>query len=386
MPAFQDVLLGVLIGAVVTWLLVRSRYAAEVAGARAESTLLRERVEDLAQAHDEDSDTARLVSALHESMVRVERQVHTLERDRGAQFSAVAGELAAVQAAACDLRDQTATLAGSLRSSTVRGQWGEVQLRRVLELAGLLSRCDFDTQVSGHNRHGVPVRPDVVVHLPGGKHVVVDAKAPLTHVLSAAHDGADRAEQEQLWAAHAKALRTHVATLAGKDYWSMLPDTPEFVICFVPSEAIVAHALAADGQLHEFALSQGVVLTSPASLLALLRTVAYTWQQEAVTESARELLSLGRELAERIGTLGKHADAMGRSLDRAVDAYNSMVGSLERRVLVTARRLTELGLSVDSPPEPPALATRPRSLSAVEFAPDDAPSPEPGAQPKRRVG
>jgi DNA recombination protein RmuC len=360
-------LLGLLVGAVASWLLLRARYAVPLAAASAERDLGRDGVADLQSSAAADSEVAALVGPLRDSLGRVEEQVHALERDRVAQFSRVALELARVQSSTDGLRDQTASLVGSLSSANVRGSWGEVALRRVLEHSGLLHRCDFDTQWSGRNQHGAPVRPDVVVHLPGGRHIAVDAKAPMTGFLSAAADGLDPAVRDGHLRAHAKALRGHVAALAAKDYWSALDCSPEFVVCFLPGESFLSAALAADPALHEHAMARQVVLVSPATLLALLRTVALTWQQDSLAQGARELLALGHDLYARIGAVARHTDAVGAALRRSVEAYNGLVGSMESRVLVTARRIHELGLTRDAPPTLQPITATPRPLTAVEL-------------------
>ncbi len=365
--ALLGALVGLIAGALVAWLLVNARYAARLARACAERDVLRERVADLEAARTADLETASLIAPLHESLVRVERQVHELERDRGEQFSAVAHELARVQSSTDGLREQTASLVGSLRSSSVRGTWGEVQLRRVLEHAGLLARCDFDAQVSSRNDQGAGVRPDVVVHLPGGKHLAVDAKAPMSEFLAAQADGITAQARDQHVRAHARALRSHIDALAKRGYWTAVDPTPEMVICFVPGEAVLGAALGADPELHEHAMRLHVVLASPATLLALLRTVAYTWRQEALTEGARELLALGRQLYERLGALGRHTEKLGAALHRSIEAYNALVGSLEGRVLVTSRRMNELGLATDPVPSPQVVSVAPRPLTAVEL-------------------
>ncbi len=367
MLSIPDLLLGLLVGAALAWLAVRSRYAAPLAAARAERDVLRERVVDLESSAAAAPETARLLAPLGESLVRVERQVHTLERERGQQFSLVASELARVQSTTDGLRDQTADLVGSLRSSSIRGTWGEVQLRRVLEHAGLLSRCDFDVQVSVRTDSGATLRPDVVVHLPGGKHLVVDAKAPMSEFLAAQADGLSASAREGHLRASAKALRGHVDALADRGYWTAVDCTPEMVVCFVPGEAILAAALAADPELHEHAMRRHVVLASPATLLALLRTVAYTWRQDALAEGARELLDLGQQLYDRLGSLGRHAEALGGALRRSVESYNALIGSLESRVLVTARRMSDLGLASDPAPSVERLTVAPRPLTAVEL-------------------
>lgn len=361
---------GVLAGALVTWLAVRSRYAVRLATASAQRELLRERVVDLEAALSEDSETASMIAPLRSSLDRVERQVHELERERVAQFAEVAAEMARVARTTTELGAQTASLAGSLNASNVRGAWGEVQLRRVLEHAGMLARCDFEEQVTATAADDRRVRPDVVVRLPGDKRLVVDAKAPMTAFLAAQVDGITAAERTGRLRAHARALRGHVDTLAGKAYWSAFETSPEMVVCFVPGDAILTAALAHDPELHEYAMRRRVVLASPATLLALLRTVAYTWQQDALAANARELLAVGRELHDRLGSLGSHAQTMGAALRRSVEAYNGFVGSLEQRVLPAARRMRDLGV-VEGALDPlvPVEAT-PRTVTAPELLAD----------------
>lgn len=360
-------LLALVVGALLAWLVVQARYAARLATATTERDLLRERVIDLEAAVSQDSETAQMIAPLHSSLERVERQVHDLERERVAQFSTVAAELTRVSRSTTELGAQTASLVGSLNASSVRGSWGEVQLRRVLELSGMLPRCDFDEQVRVTDASGGTAIPDVVVRLPGDKQLVIDSKVPLTSFLAAQADGLSAADRTASYAAHAKALRGHVQTLAAKAYWAAFETTPEMVVCFVPGESILAVAMAHDPDLHEFAMRRRVVLASPATLLALVRTVAFTWQQDALTDNARELLTLGRDLHDRLASLGTHTRTMGTALRRSVEAYNGLVGSLETRVLPSARRLHTMGL-VDRDLEPlrPLEAT-PRPLTAVEL-------------------
>jgi DNA recombination protein RmuC len=360
-------LAGLVVGAAVAWLGLRSRYAAPLASAGAERDLLRERVVDLESALSEDSETAQMIAPLRSSLDRVERQVHDLERERVAQFSAVAAEMARVSRTTTELGAQTASLVGSLNASSVRGSWGEVQLRRVLEHAGMLARCDFEEQVTATTPDARVVRPDVVVRLPGEKRLVIDAKAPMTAFLAAQAEGATAAERTQRLGAHARALRGHVDTLASKAYWSAFDTTPEMVVCFVPGEAILTAALAHDPALHDYAMGRRVVLASPATLLALLRTVAFAWQQDALTGNARELLAVGRDLHDRLGSLGTHARTMGAALRRSVEAYNGLVGSLESRVLPAARRMEEMGLVERPVDRLEPLETTPRPLTAYEL-------------------
>ena len=356
-------LVGALLGGLVAWLVAR----AEVAGLRAERDGLRERLDDLESAADDDDRTAAALAPLGETLRRVSSKVEQLERDRVSQFASVRDALGRVEDSTQRVGREASSLASSLRVSSVRGAWGEVQLRRVLEVSGMLARSDFDEQARGATSAGREVRPDVVVHLPGGKHLVVDAKAPMSHWLQAQAEDIDPGEHDRLLEAHAASLRAHVSTLASKAYWSAFEPSPEMVVCFVPSDATLAVALSRAPGLHEEAMAERVVLASPGTLLALLRTVAYAWQQDAVTRDAQELLTVGRELYARLGTLGDHATRMGRSLQRSVEDYNRLVGSLESRVLVSARRMGEIGLSTDPIEEVPAVTTTPRPLTAPEL-------------------
>ena len=358
---------GLLIGAVAAWLVARVLFAGRSAALCTERDLMRERVIDLEAAISDDAQTATMLAPLRDALVRVERQVGTLERDRVEQFSQVSVRLADVMTSTDALRSQTASLVGSLNASTIRGNWGEVQLRRVLEHAGMLARCDFEEQVSAVSSHDRGVRPDVVVRLPGEKCLVIDAKAPLTAFLGAQADGIETAERSRLLAAHATSLRGHVDSLATKAYWSAFTNTPEMVVCFIPGDAILAAALAADPALFEYAQTRRVVLASPGTLLALLRTVAFTWQQDALTANAQLLLKLGSELYSRLGSLGSHATRMGASLQKSVESYNALVGTLESRVMVTARKMHEIGLADMPLAETLPVETAPRPLTAAEL-------------------
>lgn len=333
----------------------------------AERDGLRDRVGILTRAVEEDREAAAELGPLRASLDRVEAQVRTLERDRVEHYGQVGEHLAQVAHQTRALHEQTSALSGALSSSAVRGTWGEVQLRRVLEHAGMLARCDFDEQVSATTRHDVRVRPDVVVHLPGGKNLVIDSKAPLGAFLRAQGDGVDPDEADRQLAEHARALRRHVDQLAGKDYWSAFDHSPELVICFVPSDAVLAAALRAAPDLYDHAQGQRVVLASPGTLLAMLRATALAWQQDALTTHARELLQLGADLHRRLSTLGRHAAAMGAALRRSVETYNQLVGTLETRVMVTARRMHELDLAEEAPPVLQPVTTAPRPLTSPEL-------------------
>lgn len=374
-PILGLMLLTAAVGAVLTWLSVVPALRERLARARAEADLLRERVTDLEGASAQDRELAATLSPLAAALGRVEQQVRTLERDRVEQYSRLGEQIEAVRASGEALREHTSALAGALRSPTARGAWGEVQLRRVVEHAGMLNRVDFTEQAHGTAPDGARVRPDLVVHLPGGKHVVVDAKAPLSAFLRAGEaqaQGAPAAQQEEQTRAHARALRAHVDRLAAKEYWRAFDPSPELVICFVPGEAFLAAACGTDADLLEHAMSRRVVLATPTTLLALLRTVALTWQSEVLTGSAREVFAVGRDLYARLGTLGSHTGRLGRSLERAMEDYNALVGTLERRVLVSARRLHDLELS-DAVIETPASTTiTRRPLGAPELVVPDA--------------
>lgn len=360
---------GLALGALAMWVALRKSTqapaadVAQLAAAQAERDVLRERIVDLEATISEDAQTAALLGPLREALTRVERQVTTLERDRVEQFGSVDVALRQVTTTTEELRRETASLAGSLNASSVRGQWGESQLRRILELSGMLRRCDFDEQWRGRNDEGNDVRPDVVVHLPGERSLVIDAKAPLTAFLAAQDGDLDERGRSSALTRHARQLRGHVDALGSKRYWTALPQAPAFVICFVPGDAILAAALNADPGLLEHAMERHVVLASPSTLIATMRSVNAMWQQATVEENARELLTLGRELYERIGVLAKHTHDLGGSLRRSVEAYNLFVGSLESRVLVTAKRMHDLDVSTAPPRDVAPLESSPRPLT-----------------------
>lgn len=360
-------LAGAVIGGLVTLSWARGRYAADLAAARAERDVVASQFEALGSAQEVDDRTARELAPLRDTLTRMERQVSVLERDRVEQFGSLGSQLREVGRTTQALQSQTASLSSALQASTVRGAWGEVQLRRVLELSGLLARCDFDEQVSAVSRHDRRVRPDVVITLPGSRHVVVDSKAPLSHFLAAHGETTPEDEKVQLLAAHATAMRRHVDSLAAKEYWTAFVSSPEMVVCFVPGEALLATALADDPALYEYALSRKVVLASPGTLFAVLRTMGAMWQQDAMEQHARELLKIGEQLYQRLSTLGSHTTALGQSLTRSVEQYNKLVGALEARVLVTARRMHELDLASEQPPSLAPIEAAPRSLSAPEL-------------------
>ncbi len=366
--ALLGLLLGALLGAALAALACAPLARAGQAALTAERDLLRERVTDLEAAAGQDRELVATLAPLAATMQRVEHQVISLERDRVEQYSRLDEQLRAARVDGESLRAQTAALAGALRSPTSRGAWGEVQLRRVVEHAGMLARVDFDTQAAATTPGGAGVRPDLVVRLPGGKQVVVDAKAPLAAFLEASEaGGSDERAQAAAAAAHAKALRAHVDGLAAKEYWTAFTPTPQLVVCFVPGEAFLAAACSADPSLLEHAMSRRVVLATPTTLLALLRTIALTWQSEAVSGNARELFEVGTELYRRLSGLGEHASKLGRDLHRVVEDYNALVGTLERRVLVTARKMQELQVADGELAAVTPLESTPRPLTSDEL-------------------
>jgi DNA recombination protein RmuC len=324
-------------------------------------------------------------ATVRETLARLDEQLRSVEAARAEAYGGVRASLDYVQRSTEALRSETSALVTALRAPHVRGRWGEMQLRRVIEAAGALEHCDFTEQVSA-TTDDAGVRPDVVVHLAGGKSIVVDAKVPCTAWLEAveARDEATRHERTQ---AHARQVREHVQALGAKDYWQAFDTAPEFVVLFLPADAFLDAALQADPALQEFAFGHNVVLATPSTLVALLRTVAYTWRQDALAANTREISQLGRELYQRLATMAGHLDKLGRSLSGAVESYNQTVGSLESRVLVSARRFGTLGVAGPDVPAPAQVDRLTRRLSAPELVVIDTPAPDyeavAGSQPRR---
>ncbi len=308
-----------------------------------------------------------LVGPLRETLARVEEQLRESDAARTRSHAALAEQVAIARQSSEQLRAQTQALVTALRRPEARGRWGELQLRRVVELAGMSARCDFDEQVAVATPDGT-IRPDMVVRLAGGKNIVVDSKVSLAAYLEAAEADADADDvRAARMDAHARHVREHVDRLAAKAYWAALSPSPEFVILFIPGEAFLAPALERDPGLLEYALSRKVHIATPTTLVTMLRTAQYAWQQAALADNARAVFDLGRVLYERISGLGRHVDRLGRALTTAVSTYNQAVGSLESRVLPSARRLNELGV-VDGELTAPALVEETtRALSAPEL-------------------
>ncbi|WP_084502676.1 DNA recombination protein RmuC [Microbacterium indicum] len=381
----MDVLTVVLVvvalaaGGAIGWFARSSR----VAAAEAEAAGLRDALDrqesyassERAAAAQRDSRENAVVTALapvQESLLRVQMRVDQMERERQMQFGQVAEQLRGARVADEQLRQTTESLAGALRSNQTRGVWGEAQLRRIVESAGLLARVDFDVQASISSDAGAG-RPDMLVRLPGGASIAVDAKAPLDAFLDASAipetaTGDDAARRDDLMQRHVKAVRAHVDTLARKAYWAGVDTSPEFVICFIPSESVLSAALAEDPALMEYAFGKRVALASPVNLWAVLKTVSYAWSQQQVSDEAKTLLQLGTQLYDRLGSLAGHTDAMRRAIERTVDAYNGLVGSLESRVLVTARRFPGIDdTKLDAAQAPALIEKQPRRTTAPEL-------------------
>ncbi|GAA4116227.1 DNA recombination protein RmuC [Enteractinococcus coprophilus] len=329
----------------------------QLATAQTRAELLdRQRTEDRQQFQSQHQ-ILQMLGPLSQQLDQLGTQVAQLERDRGQQYGQLSQQLRTAHLTDSALLENTQKLVASLRSSSARGHWGEVQLRRIVEAAGMLQHTDFEEQVNllvnTAERDGEQFRPDMLVHLPGGKSLVVDAKAPMSAILQAAEIPADGTEEDQrrrteFEAAHARALRAHVKDLGTKKYWNALDNTPDLVLLFLPAESHLSAALEADGQLLDYSFSQGVAVVSPVSLLATLKSVAYAWQQENLVDNARTVFASARELYERLGLLGRRLDSLGKSINTTVTRFNSMMATLEGRVLPSARRLEELDASLDT--------------------------------------
>jgi DNA recombination protein RmuC len=304
-----------------------------------------------------------LVAPLRETLGKVEGQLRELETARLTAYTALTEQVGFVRATSEQLRQETTSLVTALRAPQTRGRWGEMQLRRVVEMAGMVEHVDFDEQATVTTDSGV-LRPDLVVRMAGGKNIVVDSKVTLSAYLEAA-DARDDDRRADRLAAHARHLRKHVDELSAKAYWAQFAPAPEFVVLFVPGEAFLAPALEVEPTLLETAMSKRVIIATPTTLMSLLRTVGYAWQQTALTENAREVFDLGRELYDRLGRLGDHVEKLGRSISRVVGDYNTAIGSLETRVLVTARRMAELQIVDHELAEPRAIEDATRTLTAA---------------------
>ncbi len=395
-----SLLIGLLIGAAIGFLLARTRAAVRVAEADARAKASAEKLvyveEQLAERFQALSTRAldvnnvrflelaetrlsasraeatgdleqrrqaveHLVEPLKDALARVEAQLRDTESGQRAARAELAREMDFVRHSHEQLRAQTMTLVRALQRPEARGRWGEMQLRRVAEIAGMQHHCDFDEQVTEGAQ-----RPDMVVRLAGGKNIVVDSKVSLAAYLEAA-EAADESLASVRLDAHARHVREHIDRLAAKAYWQGFNPSPEFVVLFIPGEAFLAPALERDPSLLEYAMTRRVHIATPTTLITMLRTAQYAWQQAALSENARAVFELGKELYERLSSLGRNVESLGRALTRTVEAYNKSVGSLESRVLVSARKLRDLGV-VDGELDPPEMVeSLPRPLSSPEL-------------------
>jgi DNA recombination protein RmuC len=311
-----------------------------------------------------DSRLSGYVRPLTDSLNKMDQQLRGVERVRQEAYGSLKAQVAS-------LSERAGSLTNALRTPHVRGRWGEAQLRNVVEYAGMVEHCDYVAQATTSTDEGT-LRPDLVVRIPGGKHVVVDAKAPLAAYLDAFETSDDAARQQHL-ADHARQVREHVTKLSAKGYWRQFEPSPDFVVMFLPDESYLRAAHEHDPALQEYAWSSNVILASPSTLMVLLRTVAMIWQQETIAESAREVNALGRELYKRLATMGAHFGKLGKSLDGAVRAYNETVGSLERQVLPQARRFEKHGITGIEPPEAQPIQSQTRALAAAEYVAAEPP-------------
>lgn len=313
-----------------------------------------------------------MLTPVQQALGKVDGKLLDLEKERVGAYAVLRNQVAELVSSQKELRQETSNLVKALRAPSVRGQWGEMQLKRVVEMAGMVAYCDFAEQVSMDGENG-RLRPDMVVNLPGGNKIVVDAKAPLSAYLEALEASEDQVRSEKL-KEHARQVRAHIRTLSQRAYWEQFQPAPEFVILFLPGETFFSAALENDPTLIEAGVQEKVILATPTTLIAMLRAVAYGWRQESITENAREISNLGRELYKRLSDMGTHITRLGRHLGQVVDSYNQTVGTLERRVLVSARKFKALDTSNEEIEELSVIDHAPRQVQSLELTGEEEPS------------
>ncbi len=381
------------IGGVLGFVVARARAAAQVVGAQAQRDAAQARATELAADRDSLADrfevlsaevlaehtrqaeasaeqrlahTETLLTPVKEGLAALNTRLGDVARDRAAMSAQLGEQVRTVQTTGETLRREANALSTALRRPQVRGAWGELQLKRVVEIAGMVEYCDFYQQASGTTSADKRIRPDMKVMLGEGKFVFVDAKVPLAAFLDA-HETDDPAERADRLRQFAENVRGHIDALSGKEYWKADTGSPEFVVLFIPSEALAAEALAQRPELHEYAAARNIILATPTTLIGLLRSVAYGWKQAALADSAAEVLALGRELYDRLVTMGGHFHKLGRALQSSVQHYNSTVGSLEARVMVTARRFRDLKVTEAELAPPVGVEKSTSQLTAAEL-------------------
>ncbi len=360
--------IGVLLGAILGFLFADSR-----AKSRAASLAAAQSQEQLAQQGQE-SKLLEAIAPVRFHLEQMQQVVTRLEKDRTEQFGTIQEQLKNAIDSDAALRKQTQALSQALSSNNIRGVWGETQLRKLVELAGLIKHADFSEQASFSTDTGSG-RADMVINLPGGKSLAIDSKVPFNayqeaSTISDLSSGEELARRKRLIEEHVKAVKSHVDALSSKSYWSGLSASPDFVIAFVPSESLLSAALDADAGLLEYAFKKNVALASPVSLFSVLKTINYIWRQNVDETQVRTMIKLGKELYDRVGKLAEHADKLGRSITASVKDYNIFVSSLESRVLVTARKLNDLDentLGTEQIPAPAEIEAAAQPLTASEL-------------------
>lgn len=382
-------IVGLILGVVVTAVVTRRRgpdtidteAVARVASAeatvdelRTQIASLNERNRELLEQQEREAKVVQTLTPIQETLRIMTAKVNEMENQQKEQHGLITQQLVEGRKAGDELRATTESLASALRSNNVKGQWGEAQLRRIVEVAGLLEYVDFSTQETT-DTDDRRIRPDMVIKLPGGRTILVDAKVPFTSYLEAAQipsnaTGEQGAQRERLLKEHVRAVRTHIDDLGKKAYWEGFDGNSEFVIAFVPSESLLSVALEIDPTVLEYAFSKRVALASPVNLWAVLKTVAYSWRQQVAAEQVNEIIKLGQELYKRVGVVANHADALRNHLDKAVKSYNDFAGSLERNMLTTAKKFPGMDPNV-SLKEVPAITNTTEGFRKEELTAGD---------------